>query len=98
MLRDAERVPDAAGVKLTEIVQLPPAATLVPHVLDCLISDALVPVTQILVIVRAAVPAFESVIVWAALVVPRFWFPNVTLRGFSEACATPTPIPLRAAV
>ena len=58
----------------------------------------MVPVTARLVIVRAALPAFESVIVWAALVVPRFWFAKVRVAGLSKACGTPTPVPLRAAV
>jgi hypothetical protein len=85
-------------MKVTEIVQLAPAATLPPHVLVWGKSDAFVPVAPILVIVKAAVPVLESVMVWAVLVVPRFWFPNGSVAGLSEACATPTPVPLRAAV
>ncbi len=53
------RVPVAVGVKVTEIVQLAPAAKLVPHVLVCAKS----PDAAIDVIVRAAVP--ELVIVTA---------------------------------
>ena len=92
---EAERVPAIAGLKVTEIVQLAPAATLVPHVLVWLKSDGLVPVSPMLVIVRAALPVFETAMVWAALVVPRFWLVNVRVEGLSEACGTATPVPLR---
>ncbi len=35
MLTAAFNVPEAAGLKVTVIAQLPPAATLAPHVLVC---------------------------------------------------------------
>jgi hypothetical protein len=69
---EAERAPTSAGAKVTEIVQLAPAATLLAQVLVWWKSERLVPVTAMLVIVKAAVPGFERVIVWAALVVARF--------------------------
>jgi hypothetical protein len=94
---EAERAPANAGAKVTDIVQLAPTPTLLPHVLVWWKSETLVPVTAMLVIVKAAVPGFESVMVCAALVVPRFWLANVRLGGLSKACAT-TPVPLRAAV
>jgi hypothetical protein len=53
------RAPAAVGVKVTEIVQLPLAATDVPQVLLWAKS----PETAICVIVKAAVPAFERVTV-----------------------------------
>jgi hypothetical protein len=98
MVIEAERAPTNAGAKVTEIVQLAPAATLLAHVLVWLKSERLVPVTPMFVMVKAAVPGFERVIVWAALLEPRFWLGNVRVGGLSEACATPTPVPLRAAV
>jgi hypothetical protein len=97
-LSEADRAPAACGVNLIEIVQLPPAATLVPHVFVWLKSAALVPVIAMLLIDKVAEPAFDSVIVRAELVVLRIRFPNARLEGVSEACATPTPVPLRAAV
>src|SRR5207253_1955540 len=69
MLIDADRGPDAVGVKVTEIVQLPPAATIVPHDLFRRISNALLPVTSTPVMDSGALPEFETVIVWATLVV-----------------------------
>ena len=66
---DADRAPTNAGVKVTEIVQFAPAATLVPHVLVWWKSNALVPVTPTPVMDSAALPEFETVIVWATLVV-----------------------------
>jgi hypothetical protein len=83
-------------VNVTDIVQLAPTPTLLPHVLVWPKSETLVPVTPMLAIVRTAVPGFESVIVLAALDVPTFWLLNARLGGLSEACAT-TPVPLRAA-
>jgi len=95
---EALRAPAARGENLTEIVQLPPAATLVPHVFVWLKSAAFVPETPMLVMANAALPEFESVSVLAALVVFRFWFPKARLKGVSEACGTATPVPLRAAL
>jgi hypothetical protein len=94
---DADRAPAACGVNVTEMAQLPPAATLVPHVLVWLKSVTLAPVIATLVIDKAPEPAFESVIVCAALAVLTFWFPNDRVAGVSETCATPAPVPLRAA-
>ena len=68
--REAVREPVAEGVKVTLIVQLAPAATLVPQVFVCAKSPLLVPVTAMLVMLSAAVPLFVSVTVCAALVVP----------------------------
>ena len=96
----AVRVPEAAGVNVTLIVQLAPAATDVPHVLLSAKSPPLVPVTAILVMLKAALPVFESVIAWAALVVPTFWLANVNEVGDRDAVEVDveTPEPVRAAV
>lgn len=70
----AERVPAALGVKVTEIEQLDPAASvdgLLGHVLVCPKSPALVPFRPMLVIASGAVPEFVSVTDLVALVVPR---------------------------
>ena len=72
IVMEADRDPDACGENVTEILQLPPAATEAPHVFVWLKSPVFAPVTATLVIDRAAVPGFDSVIVCAALVVPRF--------------------------
>ena len=57
----ALRVPVAAGVKVTLIVQLEPAATLDPQVLVCVKSPALVPETETLVTLNAAFPLLVRV-------------------------------------
>src|SRR5437588_726497 len=98
MVIEAERAPTSAGAKVTEIVQLAPAATLLPHVLVWLKSEKIGRATCREGMEKAAVPGFERVMVWAALLEPRFWLRNVRVGGLSEACATPTPVPLRAAV
>jgi hypothetical protein len=79
------RVPTTVGAKVTEIVQLPPAATVEPHVLVCAKS----PDAAILVIVSAAVPPFDSVSAWVALVVPRDWPAKLNAAGLREACGAP---------
>ena len=65
-----DRVPEAGprvtGAKLTEIVQLAPAATDPPQLLLC----TKVPLREIPLRVSAAFPVFESVIDCGALVVP----------------------------
>jgi hypothetical protein len=62
-LTAALRVPLAAGVKVTLIVQLVPAGTELPHVLVWAKSLALVPVSAMLVRVKAAVPVLFRVMV-----------------------------------
>ena len=60
----ALRVPVAAGVKLTLMVQLPLAARvegLIGQLLVCPKSPGLVPVKAMLVMVNAVPPGFESV-------------------------------------
>src|ERR1039457_756674 len=89
MVTDAPRLPAAVGVKVTEILQFPPAATLAPQVLVCAKSPALVPVTARLLIRRVAVPVLLSVTDWAALVVPRFWLANVRLPVVRDTIGAP---------
>lgn len=72
MLSEADRAPVACGVNLTEIVQLLPAATLVPQVLVWLKSPGSVPVIVIPVMDKVALPGLDSVIVRAELVVLCF--------------------------
>jgi hypothetical protein len=59
----ALRLPAAAGVKVTLIEQLPPAATELPQVLVWAKSLALVPAIARLVIFKAALPVFVRVTV-----------------------------------
>ena len=60
-VRVAVRVPVAVGVKVTLIVQLDAAATLVPQVLVCAKSPLWVPVTAMLVMLNAVLPPLERV-------------------------------------
>jgi hypothetical protein len=59
----------AAGLNVTLIAQLAPAAKLVPQLFVCEKSPLLVPVNVMLVSVNAAVPLLVSVIGLAALLV-----------------------------
>jgi hypothetical protein len=83
------RVPTAVGVKVTLIVQRAPAPSVVPQVFVW----AKLPVLVIAEIASGALPVFESVVVWARLVVPTNWPPNARLAGESIAIgAVPVPV------
>jgi len=81
MLTDALRDPVAAGSNFTLIVQLAPAATLLPHVFVWVKSAVFVPVRPTLVMFKVALPVLVSVALWAALVVPTFCEPKERLEG-----------------
>jgi hypothetical protein len=73
MVRFADRLPDALGENVTEMVhEAPTASVLGPdgHVVVSAKSDAFVPPTAMFVRVKAAVPAFVSVTDCAGLVDP----------------------------
>jgi len=93
MLTEAVRLPLAAGVKVTLMVQLAPPATEPPQVLVCAKSLALAPVSAMLVMFSVVPPLFVSVAAWALLVLPSAWLANVMLGGdkFAVGCATPVP-------
>jgi hypothetical protein len=96
---DALRAPVADGVKVTLIMQFAPAATLVPQLLVCAKLVGFVPVREMLVIVKAAVPVFDNVTGLAALVVFVVWFPNANEVGEKlTAGVEATPVPVRATV
>ena len=63
ILSEAVRLALAEGVKVTLMVQLPPAATELPQVLVWAKSLALVPVTVTLVMVNVALPVLVRVTV-----------------------------------
>jgi len=76
----ADRPPLAEGVKITLIVQLAPAARLVPQVPLLAKSPALAPSRLIpLMLIGAARPLLVSVIVRVALTWPTIWLPKPTL-------------------
>jgi hypothetical protein len=66
-------LPTAAGVKVTLMVQLPPAATLAPHAL----VSAKSPVAEMLVMFSGAAPVLLSVTVCVLLVLPSCCLANV---------------------
>jgi hypothetical protein len=91
MLTDAFRVPLAAGVNVTVIVQLAPPAMLVPQVLVCEKSPAFVPAILMPVKFNCPVPTFVRVTFPGTLVVPTGWLPkdNAFLERLT---AVPTPV------
>src|SRR5438309_1217070 len=89
MVIEAERAPTNAGAKVTEMVQLAPAATLLPHVLVWLKSEALVPSTAVHITDNESQPQFESWLVCAtvlAAAAPR----SLSLHDALPICARAT--------
>ena len=98
----AVRVPEAAGLNVTAIVQLAFAATgvLVEQVvpLDAMAKSlGLAPVNAMLPTVREALPVLDTVTDWDELVVPTFWLAKVKLVGATPAVGA-VPVPLRVTV
>lgn len=82
------RAPTAVGVKVTLMVQLLLAATLVPQVLVCAKS----PVATVLEMVSVVAPPLVSVTVCGGLVVPTVWLSKIRMaleRDTPEEMPTP---------
>jgi hypothetical protein len=90
-LTDALLAPVAVGLKLTEIVQLAPAASEELQVPVLVKSDGFVPVMVMDVIEREAVPLFVRVTAFAALFVPTLTEPKLSDVGASLT-TVPTPV------
>jgi hypothetical protein len=86
MLRVAKRSPVVLGLKVRLIVQLAPAASDLPQLLDCANLLAYVPETATLEIDKDALPVFSRATCWAGLVVLTATDPNAMLLA-----ETPTP-------
>jgi hypothetical protein len=85
------RVPAAVGVNATLIRQLLLAASEVVQFFDGRAKSVLLdPVTAMLLMARAVVPAFVSVTVCTALVVPTGCAANVSVVGAMATVVTPT--------
>src|SRR5437588_330949 len=92
----AVRAPEAVGVKVTLIVQFPPAAKVagvVGQALAPVLVAAKSPEAANELIVKAAVPVFVSVTVIGALVVASNWLPKSRLVG-ANPTAGAVPFPL----
>jgi hypothetical protein len=72
---------DTEGLKVTVMVQLAPALTVLPQVLVVVKSAALVPVTETLFIIRADPVLFVRVTFWLALAVPTAELVKVRVAG-----------------
>jgi len=93
MLIAAERAPTAAGVKVTENVQLPPATTEGPQVLVWVKSPVLAPVMAMPEMDKVALPLFVSVTACEELVVSTPWLPKFKFGGLKltrEEVPTPS--------
>src|SRR6267143_1162160 len=87
MVREADSAAVVAGVKVTLIVQLAPAARVAGDKGQVFVSeksDPLAPEKEILVIVKATFAPLVRVTVWAALVVLTVWLPNASDVGATE--------------
>lgn len=96
---DAVALPAAVGRKSTWIVQLRPAATLVPQLFDAENEAALAPANPTLLTARGKPPVFVNVTVCAGLLTPIVSLPKLRLAGVTEAAAgAAAPVPLSATV
>jgi hypothetical protein len=95
----AVRVPAAAGLKLTEMVQLAPAASVAAQVVVLVNEETSVPLIVIppLLMSSTAVPVFFSVTTLAALGDPSLVLGKVRVAGVSEATGADAdaPVPVR---
>jgi hypothetical protein len=97
----AAKLPAAAAVNVTLMLQEAPAASVLPHgVLPAVIakSVAFVPVIEIPVIVNGAFPLFVRVTVVAALVTPIVWLANATGLGASVTTGAGGGVPVPVSV
>jgi hypothetical protein len=92
------RAPMADGVNVTVTAHLPGAATEVPQVLVSAKSPALAPPIVMLLTLRAAVPVFERVTVWAGLLVPTAWLAKAGRLDGERLTTGAVPVPVRATV
>src|SRR6476469_69201 len=83
--RLALRAPVSDGAKLTAIVQLAPAASVLPQSPADWKSPAFAPVKPIEAIASAAVPVLRRVTGCDALVVPTIWPAKLSEAGDSDA-------------
>lgn len=81
----AERAAAEAGVKVTVMVQVAPAAREAPQLLLWPKLLEFVPVTEMLVMVSTAVPGLESVMGRAVAAVPTSVLGNASGFGLSTA-------------
>jgi hypothetical protein len=84
------RAPPAVGLKVTLIVQLAPALTVLPHVLVWEKS----PLVVMLDMVSEALPVFVNVTGCALLAVPDIWAAKVSEEG-AKLTTGPVPVPLK---
>ena len=96
-LTAAEKLPVEAGENTTEIMQLLPAASVVPQLLVCENTVALVPVIAMLVRLRVALLVLVNVTLCAALDVPELAV-NVSVAGVMETVATVVPVTITLAI
>lgn len=93
-VRLALRVPATWGRKVVLTVQVDPAVSVVPHVLDEIAKSAeFVPVMVMLVMLRVEVPVFLSVTVWAAEVT-KFTVKGKVIEVTESDAIGPVPLPL----
>jgi hypothetical protein len=88
--------PAAVGAKCPWMVQLAPAARLVPQLFPNANADAPVPVTAMLLTSRVALPVLVNVTLCDALVDPACTLPNDRLVGDNDTVVGVIPVPVNA--
>jgi len=88
----------AAGVNVTAMVQVAEAASVAPQVVDFAKSAGLAPPRVMLVMLRAALPVFESVRVCGRAVVPTLVVGKASVVGESVAMGAGGGVPVPVSV
>jgi hypothetical protein len=86
------------GLKVTEMLHAPSAATLPLQLLVAAKSPALGPVMVIFAIIRVPLPELVSDATWAVEVAPTLMLPRESEAGVRAPAGTPTPVPVSEAV
>jgi hypothetical protein len=92
----ALNTPSAVGVKCPCMVQLAPAARLVPQLFKKKNEEAFAPVTVMLDMASVTPPVLVMVTCCDALVVPSAWFENERLEFEKVTVGGVPPVPLSA--
>jgi hypothetical protein len=92
MLMEAENAAAERGAQVATMVQLPPAKTELPQLLDCEKSAVFAPVRPMLAMVSVPAPVFVRVTLFVALMLPTFTLPKARLAGLKETTGVPPPL------
>jgi hypothetical protein len=93
--------PAASELKITDMLQLVPAANVAPHALVSPKSEGFAPVSVMLLMFNVALPGLDSTMTEEVLDVPEGWLTKLMLGGVNTACGAVTaaiPLPVKVTI